>query len=211
MVIAKPVVGNCLQFSALADLRREMSTKSNDNAAAAGRARPYLGTRTWHRRTRFLKRAQMELAYFSGYARLKQRADRRRRCRAAVRTRAAAASRAVPAASGAAKSRRNFSTATIRALKRWKYDIVSMDEVCRRAVTLPTANAVCRADLRWRLQGCDDVGLSGAVAARRSLHRLPADRVSGRARRGLVAGAGADDRAREPHQPGDRPQGAAFR
>jgi peptidoglycan/xylan/chitin deacetylase (PgdA/CDA1 family) len=28
----------------------------------------------------------------------------------------------------------------IRALKRWKYDIVTMDEVCRRAVTLPTAN-----------------------------------------------------------------------
>jgi peptidoglycan/xylan/chitin deacetylase (PgdA/CDA1 family) len=27
----------------------------------------------------------------------------------------------------------------IRAFKRWKYDIVTMDEVCRRAVTLPTA------------------------------------------------------------------------
>jgi hypothetical protein len=30
------LVRNCLQFSALADLRREMSTKSNNNAAAAG-------------------------------------------------------------------------------------------------------------------------------------------------------------------------------
>jgi peptidoglycan/xylan/chitin deacetylase (PgdA/CDA1 family) len=30
-----------------------------------------------------------------------------------------------------------FLDRTIRALKRWKYDIVSLDEVCRRAVTLP--------------------------------------------------------------------------
>ncbi len=30
-----------------------------------------------------------------------------------------------------------FLERTIRALKRWKYDIVSMDEACRRAVTLP--------------------------------------------------------------------------
>src|SRR4030095_8045952 len=29
-----------------------------------------------------------------------------------------------------------FLDRTIRALKRWKFDIVSMDEVCRRAVTL---------------------------------------------------------------------------
>ena len=43
----------------------------------------------------------------------------------------------VPAAQGAAKSRREFLDRTIRALKRWKYDIVGMDEVCRRAVTLP--------------------------------------------------------------------------
>jgi peptidoglycan/xylan/chitin deacetylase (PgdA/CDA1 family) len=32
-----------------------------------------------------------------------------------------------------------FLDRTIRALKRWKYDIVSMDEVCRRAVTLAAA------------------------------------------------------------------------
>jgi peptidoglycan/xylan/chitin deacetylase (PgdA/CDA1 family) len=30
-----------------------------------------------------------------------------------------------------------FLDRTIRALKRWKYDIVTLDEVCRRAVTLP--------------------------------------------------------------------------
>ena len=34
------------------------------------------------------------------------------------------------------KSRPRFLDRTIRALKRWKYDIVSLDEVCRRAVTL---------------------------------------------------------------------------
>ena len=46
-----------------------MSTKSNNNAPAGGLA---LGTQVpsenW-----FIKRAQMELAYFSFYARLKQR------------------------------------------------------------------------------------------------------------------------------------------
>ena len=38
----------------------------------------------------------------------------------------------------------------------------------------------------------------------RAVHGLPADRVSGRPRRSLVARAGAGDRARRPHQPGDR-------
>src|SRR5206468_11995411 len=33
-----------------------------------------------------------------------------------------------------------FLDRTIRALKRWKFDIVSIDEACRRAVTLPAAN-----------------------------------------------------------------------
>src|SRR5664279_6092579 len=30
-----------------------------------------------------------------------------------------------------------FLDQTVRALKHWKYDIVGMDEVCRRAVTMP--------------------------------------------------------------------------
>jgi hypothetical protein len=33
-------IGNYLHFSALADLCKEMSTKSNDNAAVAGRKSP---------------------------------------------------------------------------------------------------------------------------------------------------------------------------
>jgi hypothetical protein len=35
MVITQPVYGNYLQFSALVDLCKQMSTKSNDNPAAA--------------------------------------------------------------------------------------------------------------------------------------------------------------------------------
>jgi hypothetical protein len=36
MVIAKPAWGKYLHFSALADLCKEMSTKSNDNAGVEG-------------------------------------------------------------------------------------------------------------------------------------------------------------------------------
>lgn len=81
----------------------------------------------------------MELAYFSGYARLKQRASggagvvlrfERVRARRAARFQPLKANEITP----------QFLDRMIRALKRWKYDIVSMDEVCRRAVTLPAAN-----------------------------------------------------------------------
>ena len=78
----------------------------------------------------------MELAYFSGYARLKQR----RTGGAGIvlrfeRVRPRRSARFQPL-----KSREitpEFLDRTIRALKRWKFDIVAMDEVCRRAVTLP--------------------------------------------------------------------------
>ena len=88
---------------------------------------------------RFLQRARMELAYFSGYARLKQRKTggagvvlrfERVRERQHRRFQPLKASEITP----------QFLDRTIRALKRWKFDIVSMDEVCRRAATLPTAN-----------------------------------------------------------------------
>jgi peptidoglycan/xylan/chitin deacetylase (PgdA/CDA1 family) len=86
---------------------------------------------------RFLQRAKMELAYFSFYARLKQR----RAGGAGVvlrfeRVRPSRSLRFQPL-----KSREitpEFLDRTIRALKRWKFDIVSMDEVCRRAVTVPS-------------------------------------------------------------------------
>ncbi|WMT71554.1 polysaccharide deacetylase family protein [Bradyrhizobium sp. Ash2021] len=85
---------------------------------------------------RFLQRAQMELAYFSGFARLKQRRAggagvvlrfERVRPRRSVRFQPLKSREITP----------EFLDRTIRALKRWKFDIVSMDEVCRRAVTLP--------------------------------------------------------------------------
>jgi peptidoglycan/xylan/chitin deacetylase (PgdA/CDA1 family) len=116
-----------------------MSTKSNNNAVAAGRARPYFGDGTLASDVRFLQRARMELAYFSGYARLKQRAFGG----AGVvlrfeRVRAPQSRRFQPLQSGEITPQ--FLDRMIRALKRWKYDIVTMDEVCRRSVTLPTAN-----------------------------------------------------------------------
>ncbi|MEO6839596.1 MAG: polysaccharide deacetylase family protein [Bradyrhizobium sp.] len=83
----------------------------------------------------FLTRARLELAYFSGYARIVQRNSggagvilRFERVRPPRRARFQPL-----------KSREitpDFLDRTIRALKRWKFDIVSLDEVCRRAVTL---------------------------------------------------------------------------
>ena len=83
----------------------------------------------------FLTRAGLELAYFSGYSRIVQwRAGgagvilrfERVRPRRSLRFQPLEAHEITP----------GFLDRTIRALKRWKFDIVSMDEVCRRAVTL---------------------------------------------------------------------------
>jgi peptidoglycan/xylan/chitin deacetylase (PgdA/CDA1 family) len=84
---------------------------------------------------RFLTRAKLELAYFSGYARIMQY----RTGGAGVilrfeRVRPSPAGRFQPLRSHEITPR--FLDRTIRALKRWNFDIVSMDEVCRRAVTL---------------------------------------------------------------------------
>src|SRR5258707_3853380 len=84
---------------------------------------------------RFLQRARMELAYFSGYARLKQRQSGG----AGILLRFERVRPRRPARFQPLKSREitpRFLDRTIRALKRWKFDILSMDEACRRAVTL---------------------------------------------------------------------------
>jgi peptidoglycan/xylan/chitin deacetylase (PgdA/CDA1 family) len=116
-----------------------MSTKSNNNAAAAGAGVAVSGDGTLGQDNRFLKRARMELAWFSGYARLRQRKTggagvvlrfERVRPPQSRRFQPLKASEITP----------QFLDRMIRALKRWKYDIVSMDEACRRAVTLPTVN-----------------------------------------------------------------------
>jgi peptidoglycan/xylan/chitin deacetylase (PgdA/CDA1 family) len=85
----------------------------------------------------FLTRARFELAYFSGYARIVQRNTggagvilrfERVRPRRRGRFQPLKSREITP----------DFLDRTIRALKRWKFDIVSLDEVCRRAVTLAT-------------------------------------------------------------------------
>ena len=84
---------------------------------------------------RFVTRLRLELAYFSGRALM----TRRREGDAGVvlrfeRVRPRHAARFQPL-----KSREitpGFLDRTIRALKRWKFDIVSMDEVCQRSVRL---------------------------------------------------------------------------
>jgi peptidoglycan/xylan/chitin deacetylase (PgdA/CDA1 family) len=87
---------------------------------------------------RVLMRLQLELAYFGGRAWL---ASREQAGAGAIlrfaRVRARRAGRFQPAR--AREITPQFLDRTIRALKRWKYDIVSIDEVCRRAVTLPAA------------------------------------------------------------------------
>lgn len=85
---------------------------------------------------RFLRRLQMELAWFSGYARLKQR----RTGGAGVILRFERVRPRRPESFQPLKSQEitpDFLDTTIRALKRWRYDVVSMEEACRRAVTLP--------------------------------------------------------------------------
>jgi peptidoglycan/xylan/chitin deacetylase (PgdA/CDA1 family) len=79
----------------------------------------------------------MELAYFSFYARLKQR-------QAGGAGIVLRFQRVRPGRFGGFQPHKareitpRFLDRTIRALKRWKYDIVSMDEVCHRAVSPPT-------------------------------------------------------------------------
>ena len=81
----------------------------------------------------------MELAWFSGYFRLKQRETGG----AGVILRF---ERVRPRDARAFQPNRwreitpQFLDRTIRALKRWNFDLITMDEVCRRAVTLPKVN-----------------------------------------------------------------------
>jgi peptidoglycan/xylan/chitin deacetylase (PgdA/CDA1 family) len=135
MVIAKPVYGKLFIFFADCDLCKERSTKRNDRAVAAGWKYPHGGDETVASGSPFLARAGLELAYLSGYSRLMQRRTggagvilrfERVRPRRTARFQPLQACEITP----------RFLDRAIGALKRWKFDIVSMDEVCRRAVTL---------------------------------------------------------------------------
>ena len=84
---------------------------------------------------RFLKSLRLEFAYFSGVPWLRGR----REGGAGVilrfeRVRPPQNARFQPMRSREVTPK--FLDRTIRALKRWKYDFVGMDEVCRRAVTM---------------------------------------------------------------------------
>src|ERR1700686_1265091 len=128
--------GNYLHFSALVDLCKEVSTKSNDNAVRGGAepAAPRGRGETLPSDVSFLTSLRLELAYFSGVPWLRGRGTGG----AGVvlrfeRVRPRRAARFQPLKSREITPR--FLDRTIRALKRWKFDIVSMDEVCRRALT----------------------------------------------------------------------------
>ena len=85
--------------------------------------------------SRFLESLRLELAYFSGVPWLRRRgAGGAGVIMRFERVRPRRPARFQPLKSGEITP--TFLDRTIRALKRWKYDIVSMDEVCRRAVTL---------------------------------------------------------------------------
>ena len=84
---------------------------------------------------RFLTGLKLELAYFGGLPWLKGRgAGGAGIVLRFARVRLRRSQRFQPLKSQEITPR--FLDRTIRALKRWKYDIVSMDEVCRRAVSL---------------------------------------------------------------------------
>ena len=81
--------------------------------------------------SRLLTNLKLELAYFSGLARWKPRGVgvilrfERVRPRHAARFQPLRSREITP----------DFLDRIVRALKRWEYDIISMNEVCRRAVT----------------------------------------------------------------------------
>ena len=109
-----------------------MSTKGNDNR----RGNRAVGEReggTLASDDRWLERLRLELAWFTGQPLLRSRG-----AGAILRF-----ERVRPRRSGAFQPLRQseitpqFLDRAIRALKRWKYDFLGMDEVCRRAVTLP--------------------------------------------------------------------------
>jgi peptidoglycan/xylan/chitin deacetylase (PgdA/CDA1 family) len=112
-----------------------VSTKSNDNATAAGLDLLHSRGGTVPSDNRFVRRLRLELAYFSGFAWISQR----RTGSAGVilrfaRVRPRRSPRFQPLKSQEITP--EFLDRTIRALKRWNFDVVSMDEVCQRAVTL---------------------------------------------------------------------------
>lgn len=108
-----------------------MSTKGKDNGE---------GTAPWGREggilasdDRWLERLRLELAWFTGQAALRSRGAGAILRFARVRPRRGGGFQPLCAN----EITPQFLDRAIRALKRWNYDFLGMDEVCRRAVTLP--------------------------------------------------------------------------
>jgi peptidoglycan/xylan/chitin deacetylase (PgdA/CDA1 family) len=134
MVIAKTVHRKIFTFFGFADLCKEMSIKGNDNLAGRGGNIGVKGG-TLPSDSGFLASLGLELAYFCGVGWL----WRRGAGGAGVilrfeRVRPRRQARFAPL--GSHEITPEFLDRTIRALKRWNYDIVSIDEVCERAVRM---------------------------------------------------------------------------
>ena len=114
-----------------------MSTKSKDNAARGGAGSAASGDAHLASENLFLTNLRLELAWLSGRHWLSGRGTGG----AGV---VLGFERVRPRRAGGFQPLRSreitptFLDRTIRGLKRWKFDIVSMDEVCHRAVTSPT-------------------------------------------------------------------------
>lgn len=116
----------------MADLCKEMSTKSKDSGTGNGRLRARRGG-ILASDDRWLERLRLELAWFTGQAALRGRGAGAILRFARVRPRQRGKFQPLRAH----EITPQFLDRAIRALKRWKYDFLGMDAVCRRAVALP--------------------------------------------------------------------------
>lgn len=109
-----------------------MSTKSKDSGTGNGRLRARRGG-ILASDDRWLERLRLELAWFTGQAALRGRGAGAILRFARVRPRQRGKFQPLRAH----EITPQFLDRAIRALKRWKYDFLGMDAVCRRAVALP--------------------------------------------------------------------------
>src|SRR6185369_14078414 len=140
MVIAEPVLYEIVyNFRLWPTFAAKCQPRVIQSGRGGGSATVWLRGGTLASDIGILRRARMELGYFSGYFRRKQR----KTGGAGVILRF---ERVRPRDFRPFQPNRwreitpQFLDRTIRALKRWNFDLVTMDEVCRRAVTLPKAN-----------------------------------------------------------------------
>ena len=164
-----------------------------------------------HTRPDWLTALGLELAYLSGLHRLLERSARRRRCHPQIRARAAARGGCVSSRCEPTRSRRGFSTAMIRALKRWhvRYRRDGRGVPPRQRSRASARRFVC---LTFDGGTRDFVDYAYPLLA---AHEVPftvylPTRLSRRPRRHVVAGAGAGDRDARSHQPDDRSTGSGI-